>query len=89
MNRIDSTMRGRRWTLLPAAAAIVLLAALPAARAADQQTTDEEKIYALSQEVAGVRAYAEARRLLRSRAGTIRRRRADVADRADSALTRR
>jgi hypothetical protein len=52
-------MRAPNWALLPAAAAIALLAALPA-RAADQQTTDEEKIYALSQEVAGVGAYAQA-----------------------------
>jgi hypothetical protein len=60
MDRIDSTMRGARWAFLPAVAAIALFAALPAARAADQQTTDEEKIYALSQEVAGVGAYAQA-----------------------------
>jgi hypothetical protein len=60
MDRIDSTMRAARWALLPAVAAIALFAALPAARAADQQTTDEEKIYALSQEVAGVGAYAQA-----------------------------
>jgi hypothetical protein len=59
MTRIDSTMRAASWALLPAAAAIALLAALPA-RAADQQTTDEEKIYALSQEVAGVGSYAQA-----------------------------
>ena len=60
MDRIDSTMRGARGGFLPAVAAIALFAALPAARAADQQTTDEEKIYALSQEVAGVGAYAQA-----------------------------
>jgi len=59
MDRIDSTLRAARWALLPAVAAIALLAALPA-RAADQQTTDEEKIYALSQEVAGVGSYAQA-----------------------------
>ena len=60
MDRIDSTMRAPRWAVLPAVAAIALFAALPAARAADQQTTDEEKIYALSQEVAGVGSYAQA-----------------------------
>ena len=60
MDRIDSNLRAPRWALLPAVAAIALFAALPAARAADQQTTDEEKIYALSQEVAGVGVYAEA-----------------------------
>jgi hypothetical protein len=60
MDRIDSTMRAARWARLPAVAAIALFAALPAARATDQQTTDEEKIYALSQEVAGVGAYAQA-----------------------------
>jgi hypothetical protein len=60
MDRIDSTVRAPRWALLPAVAAIALFAALPAARAADQQTTDEETIYALSQEVAGVGSYAQA-----------------------------
>jgi hypothetical protein len=59
MDRIDLTMRAARWALLPAVATIALLATVPA-RAADQQTTDEEKIYALSQEVAGVGSYAQA-----------------------------
>jgi hypothetical protein len=53
-DRTESTVRARRWALLPAIAAIALFAGLPAAVAADQQRSDEAPDSRLSHQMAGI-----------------------------------